>query len=209
MSNFEAAVEMSLNSWVASFPTEFDLPEPTEAYKKDIAKLMDKMRGDRYHKLTRNAARVILIAAIIMAIATATIAATVGRAFIVQKFKDHSTYSVSDTSGVKDVDDIKIGYIPEGFELTYSDNSTTDNGYVYEKDNSWINIRKAEINDETNFETEHKNIEKTSINHHDAILFENPDSNYFGIIWNDGTFIFTVEGNISKEKLISVAESIK
>ena len=160
MNNFEAAVELSMNNWVASLPTEFDLPEPTEEYKKNIAKLMDKMRGDRYHRLTRSTARAILIAAIILAIATVTFAATVGREFIVQKFGTYSTYSVVDDSNAKLVADINIGYIPEGFELTYKDDLDTYIGYSYENGNDWVNVYKTLIDASMAFDTEYYNGKK-------------------------------------------------
>ena len=208
MSNFEAAVEMSLNNWVASFPAEFDLPQPTEKYNRGIAKLMDKMRGDRYHKLTRSAARAILIAAIIMAIATIAIAATVGRDFIVQKFHDYSTYSVMDSSGVKDVEDIHIGYIPEGFELEYKNISKTEDAYVFNNKQSWINIKKIIIDTEIKFDTEHSSERIIKIGLFEGVLFKDLEYNYSGITFNNGSFIITVEGNIAETELIKIAESI-
>ena len=208
MTNFEAAVELSLNKWVASLPTDFALPEPTESYKQGTAKLIDKMRGDRYHKFTRSTARAILIAAIIMAIATAALAATVGKEFIVQQFEKYSTYSVVDASNVEEVEDISIGYIPEGFE--YADSIITDDFRLlsYERKNDWINICKSKIFDQPKFETEHKNYEIIKVNRYDAVLFENPKSNYIGLIYNNGKHVFTLEGNISKDELIRVAENI-
>ena len=209
MTNFEAAVELSLNDWTASFPTEFDLPEPSAAYQKGIAELMDKMRGDRYHKFTRKTARAILIAAIIMAIATVTLAATVGRDFIVQKFSDYSTYNVVDSSGVKDVEDIHIGYIPKGFELSHKESVDDYMFLSYSKQYSVLNIKKAEINDETNFDTEYKNSESISVNQFEGVCFEDTSLNYYGIIWNNGYYTFTVDGNIPKEELLKIAESIE
>jgi hypothetical protein len=208
MSNFEAAVEMSLNNWVASFPAEFDLPQPTEKYNRGIAKLMDKMRGDRYHKLTRSAARAILIAAIIMAIATVAIAATVGRDFIVQKFHDYSTYSVIDSSGVKDVEDIHIGYIPEGFEMINKETSNNDSFLTFSNKEKWINIYKSKINHEIAFDTEHNDSEIIKNNSFNGVYYKDENFNYSGVTWNDGVFVFTIEGNVSKEELTRIAENI-
>lgn len=208
MNNFEAAVELSLNNWVASLPTEFNLPEPTEAYKKGIAKLMDKMRGDRYHRLTRRTARAILIAAIIMAIATVTVAATVGRDFIVQRFSDHSTYSVVDASNVKEVDDIHIGYLPEGFELESKEITDYSQFYVYSKNNYWINIYKSKIDTGLTFDTEYNNGEYIETNTFEGIYFEDESLSYSGIVWNDGNYIYLINSNISKQGLIKIAENL-
>ena len=207
MSNFEAAVDMSLNSWVASFPTEFDLPEPTEAYKTGIAKLMDKMRGDRYHKLTRSTARIILIAAIIMAITTVAIAATVGRDYIVQKFKDHSTYTVADESDVKSVEDINISYLPEGFIFDNKEITDYSQSYVYTNGTYWISIYKTKIDAKVNFESEHKNSENISINAYEGVYFESGGSAK-GVIWNNGIYIYEIEGNISKEEMLKTAKGV-
>ncbi len=208
MTNFEAAVELSLNDWTASFPTEFDLPEPSAAYQKGIAELMDKMRGDRYHKFTRKTARAILIAAIIMAIATVTLAATVGRDFIVQKFSDYSTYNVVDSSGVKDVEDIHIGYIPEGFKLSHKESTNKDYFIVYSSENKWINIYKMRIDSDITFDTEYKNSEELLINSFKGIYYEDHKLEFAGIVWNNGTYNYNIEGNLSKNELIKIAESI-
>ncbi len=208
MTNFEAAVELSLNDWTASFPTEFDLPEPSAAYQKGIAELMDKMRGDRYHKFTRKTARAILIAAIIMAIATVTLAATVGRDFIVQKFSDYSTYNVVDSSGVKDVEDIHIGYIPKGFEV--HDKTVSDDLYllVYNNNDLWINIKESAIDTEVKFDTEFSNGKPIKIGIYDGVLFQDLNKDYTGVTFNNGSYIITVDGNIPETELIRIAESI-
>lgn len=208
MTNFEAAVELSLNNWVASLPTEFDLPEPTQEYKKNIAKLIDKMRGDRYHRFTRNTARAILIAAIIMAIATVTLAATVGREFIVKKFSNYSTYSVVDNSDVESVDEINIGYIPKGFVLDTKDITEYTQSYVYKHNEDWISIYKTRISDDITFDTEYDNSESLTINGVEGVYYQNPNSKSSGVVWNNGDYIFSVQGNISKEELIKIAEKI-
>ena len=206
MTNFEAAVELSLNNWVASFPTEFDLPKPTQEYEKGIAKLFDKMRGDRYHRFTKNTARIILIAAILLAIATVTLAATVGREFIVQKFSDFSTYSVINNSDVEKVYDIEIGYMPEGFEL--EKNYITDNYKAcgYSNDTKWINIYKTKIDSKIEFDTEYKNKDSVIINGYDGVYYSDA-SDFNGIVWNNGYFIYRIQGNISKDELIKIAEN--
>ena len=37
--NFEKAVKLSMNNWVNSLPEDFDLPEPSEDYKKAIKEM--------------------------------------------------------------------------------------------------------------------------------------------------------------------------
>ena len=208
MNNFEAAVELALDEWIASLPTEFDLPEPTESYKKGIEKLMDKMRGDRYHRLTRSAARAVLIAAILLAIATITLAATVGREFIVEKFSNFSSYTVVDDSDVEGVEDINIGYIPKGFELVSKEGKKYLQSYVYYNNNKWISIYKSKISDDITFDTEYKNSESLTINGIEGIYFNDKDLNYSGVVWNNGSHIYLITGNITKDQLIKIAESI-
>ena len=208
MTNFEAAVELSLNNWVKSLPTEFDLPEPTEEYKKNIAKLFDKMRGDRYHKLTRSAVRAILIAAILLALATAVLAATVGREFIIEKFSDFSTYNVVDTSNVKGVDGIEIGYIPQGFECDTTEETDYSVLCIYENNNEWISVYKAKIDSKIEFDTEYNNKEEVKINGVEGVYYKDDSMGCSGIVWNDGNYIYQLESNISKEELIKIAENI-
>ena len=209
MTNFEAAVELSLNDWTASFPTEFDLPEPSAAYQKGIAELMDKMRGDRYHKFTRRTARAILIAAIIMAIATVTLAATVGRDFIVQKFSDYSTYNVVDESAVKKVNNLRIGYVPKGYKIESKEITDYTQNYVYRFNSNWISIFKSKLDTQINYDTEYKNGEHLLINGVEYIYYHDDDLNFSGLVWNNGYFVFTVEGNIAREELLKIAENIE
>ncbi|MFR5876138.1 MAG: hypothetical protein ACLUFN_06580, partial [Eubacterium sp.] len=99
------------------------------SFERKMNRLIDKMRNDKYHHLTRRATRAIIIAAVLLAIATTVIASPRTREYIVEKFNNHSTYSVEEGYEGEIEDDLVVGYIPEGFELTYS-NVDKENGLI-------------------------------------------------------------------------------
>lgn len=115
MNNLGTALQLDLFKELDSLPTEFEEYEHSEKYNKNINRLFDKMRGDKYHRFTKKATTIILVAAILFALVVAGFAATVGRDFVIKTFSDHFAYSVVDKEGKKKVTELNVGYIPAGF----------------------------------------------------------------------------------------------
>ncbi|MGN0522410.1 MAG: hypothetical protein ACI4IQ_07220, partial [Eubacterium sp.] len=117
MDNLQGACLISLNRWVDSIPDDIEDYPFSERHQKEMKRLFSKMRNDKYHRLTKRSARIILIAAILLSLVIATtVNATIGsRKPYVQIYTDHYTYKVEGgyTGDLKE--DLTVGYIPDGF----------------------------------------------------------------------------------------------
>lgn len=203
MNNFNDACTLSCDDWLNKFSDSSDC-EFSKSFDKQMNRLIDKMRKDKYHKLTRKSVQTLIIAAIILSFATTAFAIPSSRKYIIKQFKDHFSYSVVEIDDVESVESIVVGYIPDGFELI---NTSSSFGIVkeYKNHNEWFTINKDEINVETNFdslERKHKIINGT-----EYLLFTTDSTN--GIIWNNGLYTYTITGNIEKDELINIALEVE
>lgn len=182
----------------------------SKPFEKKMNRLLDKMRNDKYHRLTRRAVRAIIIAAILLALATTAIASPRTREYIVERFSDHSAYAVEE-GYVGEIDDLSVGYIPDEYELTYS-NIDKDNGliiYEYTNNGSQITLNKTDESKTMTFDTEFDNSETTVIDDIEYIYYSDKDIGYNGLLWNYSDYSYFISGNIDKDTMIKIAENLK
>ena len=207
MSVFEEACYLSNQRWISSLPEEFEPLEFSKRHQKQMRILFDKMRRDKYHRFTKRATLALIAAIIAISMTITAFAIPSTREFIIHKFFEYSTYSVVGGEA-NTVDNIKIGYIPEGFEKTsdYKDDSMLD--YIYKSlDNlSWFEIRKTMLNQNTDFDTQQYHYEEVKYNNTTYIYYKNNSTK--GYIWNNSNYVYVVSGNISKEVLFNIALSV-
>ncbi|MGN0523183.1 MAG: hypothetical protein ACI4IG_02805, partial [Eubacterium sp.] len=106
MNNFTKACFLLNEEWVNSFPDEIEQFQHSRAYTKNINRLFSKMRNDKYHPLTKGTLRALIIAAIIISLAVTAVALPQSRKYIIEKFTDHSTYTVADDAKANIVTDL-------------------------------------------------------------------------------------------------------
>ncbi len=207
MSNLETALRINLFEEMENLPTEFEEYEHTESYNKSITRLFDKMRGGKLHRFTKKTAVVILVAAIFFALLITGFAAVRTRNFTIIPFSDHFEYRVNNIKGSKNVKEILIGYIPEGFELEFI-NGKTFKHYRFSNGEQYIDIEKDSINGVVGYDTDvyDGNVEVNGITY---IYYVTLEYGINGFIWNDGEYMYSIHGNISKEELLKVALQVK
>lgn len=208
MSVFEEACYLSNQRWISSFPAEFEEVEFSRRHQKRMNILFDKMRRDKYHRLTKRATVALIAAIFIVTMTVTAFAIPVTRDYIIHKLFDHSTYTVVDGED-NEVGEITIGYIPEGFEKTYEHISTEEINYYYlsEKTNEWVNIKVMPLDEKIDIDTEHQEPEFISLGGIEYVLFNN---NYaLGCLWNDGEYTYLIIGNVSREMIFNIAQSIE
>ena len=115
ISNLEQAVALDMEKWLQTLPEEAPAYAFSEKYKKFRVKLFDKMRGEKYHRFTKRATVAIIVAAILFAMAVATLAATVGKDFILKHFNGYAEVEVVDSENAVIVNALSIGFVPDGF----------------------------------------------------------------------------------------------
>lgn len=204
MDNLEKACVLSCEKWCNSFSEEeeFTFSKP---FGKRMDKLVDKMRNNKYHKLTRNAIKMIVVAAIVLSIALTAVAFPGTRKYIIKQFQNYFSYTVSENVEAEEVEELVIGYVPQDFVLTEEYNENLCAYQKYMNVELWFSIFKNPLDTEINYNnanqeiTEHNNIE--------YITFDNGEVT--GIIWNNGEYVYRIDSNLSKNELLKIAYAVK
>jgi len=207
MTPLEEACAISLKRWVDSLPDNIEPYQFSKKHERRMKVLFNKMRGGRYHSITTRATVLLVAAILIFAMAVTAMAIPYTREFIIEKFFDHSTYTVVGGE-YSEIGDIEIGYIPEGFEKDYE--YYGDNYYVvscasYSFDN-WVNIRISLANQEIYFDTETYDTEILTIDNQTYTYHHSDSTN--GLIWNDGNLVYKISGTIGFEEMLQILHSI-
>ncbi|MCD7873168.1 MAG: DUF4367 domain-containing protein [Clostridiales bacterium] len=208
MNNFEKACWLSNKDWVDSLDDSIEY-EFSKSHNRKMNRLFSKMRNNKYHRFTRATARALIIAAIIMAISVTAFAIPATREYILNKFKEYSSYSVNTDSQEK-VDDLSVGYLPEGYKLVSEEKYEMMYIRQYSNPNVRTNlsVKKYYQNGEINFDTENYEKEILNFNGIDYIIYKNSNG-YYGAIWNNSICVFNIDGCSSKEEAINMAKSTK
>lgn len=201
MSQFEEALWLSAENWADSFSTDL----PKHKFSKKHNKVINEIiygNQDKKIKLSKGTIKVLLIAAVLLAIATTTFAIPQSREYIVDKFSNHSEYNVVDKKKSKRVKSLNVKYIPAGFEKV----EDYDFLVQYEKGDRNFVVDKLELSGSVGFDTEHYETENIKINGIDAVYYRS-NNNGKGIIFNDGNYIYIISGNIEKDELVKIAQN--
>lgn len=202
MSAFEEAVWLSCEKWVDSFPTDIPKHHFSEKHNEIINEIIYGKQEKTKHKLSKGTIKVLLIAVVLLAFATTVFAVPASREYIIEKFFNHSEYSVIDNSDFKKVTPLNLNYIPTGFEKVEDYGDT----YLYRKNNKFFTVQKCELSAIVDFDTEKYERENIKINGADAVYFRTNDE-LNGVIFNNGKYIFIVNGNISKDDIVNIAQN--
>ena len=203
----QACINTNLE-WIASLPENPPQPEYSEKYLKNINKLLDKMRDDRYHRYTSKTARVILVAAIVMAISTVTVFATTDiGSYILNELQDHAIFQSLFESDEKFDNTIKLDYTLDGFNKT---NEYYGEAYSFiefrNSNGSAFTIAKSVNGAEVGLDNEDTNNYIIQLYEREYIVYEEPDS--VRIVWCNLNFTYKISGNISIDEALKIAENI-
>lgn len=203
MSIFEEVCNLSCEKWVDSFSGDIPAHEFSKRHKKAINSILYTEGDKKKRKLSTKTIKIILIAAILLALAITALAIPITQKYIVRNYPDHSIYEVIGFYFEKDVRSLTVNYVPEGFAIS---EEGTDYR-LYKNGDKEILIEKSKIDATVYFDTEKYGSETIEINDIKATYYES-DNNYKGTIFNNGEYIFSVSGNISKKEIVRIAQNI-
>ncbi len=130
---------------------------------------------------------------------------------VVQQFEKFNLFHHDENGEVKHyltVDDVIIGYIPEGFELTNEIVNETRRTYCYVKgENDFILSIVLSAWTDVGVDNEH-DYEIRYINHREAHISYDNNTQSGAIVIPDETVTIIISGNIAKEELVRIAENI-
>lgn len=210
MNNLQLAAMECNKRWMATLPENPPEPEYSEEFHRNMAKLLDKMRGNRYHYFTRKTARIILVAAIIMSLLTVTVFATtdLGK-YILNELSDHAIFQ-SLFEPQEEVDgQIECGYIPDGYEIVQESYDDNHCAIVYENNSGeHFSVTKRLNGDEIGLDNEETNKTIIQSAEKEFAVYEK-DNGDIRIVWCDLNYTYTVAGNLSLDDAIKIAENVK
>ncbi|MBR0541656.1 MAG: DUF4367 domain-containing protein [Clostridia bacterium] len=207
MTPLEEACAISLKRWVDSLPDDIEPYKFSKKHERRMKVLFNKMRGGRYHSITTRATVLLVAAILIFAMAVTAMAIPYTREFIIEKFFDHSTYTVVGGE-YSEIGDIEIGYIPEGFEIyeVFNGKTTKRISYKSKSNDMWFDIKFSLANQDSYFDTETYNAERIKVNYKEYVHYYSQTTN--GFLWNNGKYSITIFGIISQDEMIRIIESI-
>lgn len=208
MNNLKDACILQNNSWIQDIPDILPEPDYSKKHIRAINRLKNKMRNDRYHRVTANTFRVLVAAAVIFALAVTAFAIPATRDFIIEKFDKYSTVIFSSNEKADGIGTLELGYIPEGFELTKetSLNIVMLKSYVNDT-NRFFEIEKSLTTFEIAFDTEEYDYEEIVINSQTYVYYQMSDE-VLGLIWNSDGYTYKITTNLDLDEAIKISENI-
>ena len=209
MNKLARACELSLNDWFDTFPEVIPEAECSKKHEKWKKNLFNKMRNDRYHRFTTKTVKVMLIAATLCALLLTAFVVPSSREFIVDHFDIFSRYKLTESNNNAVDGEITVGYIPEGFELTNEQKSARAimNDY-YNSNGEFFTISKYSSSIEVDLDTETGNIENIMVNNKSYSYYVDANNHNY-LVWNQNDYVYQVEGTLSKDELLNIAEMVK
>ena len=207
MSEFEEALWLSAENWADSFPTDSPKHKFSETHNKVINEIIYG-KQDKKIKLSKGTIKVLLIAAVLLAIATTAFAIPQSREYIVDKFSNHSEYNVVDKKKSTKVKSLNVNYIPAGFEKV--EDYISEDFYIenYKNADKSFAVQKLKLSRSIGFDTEYHDAENIKTNDLDGVYYRD-DNEEKGIIFNDGNYIYIISGNIEKDELVKIAQNVE
>ena len=213
------AVAAYMEEEFARLPSEDEIGE--HHFSPEFEQKMEALltRGIRPYRRRTAGKRVAVLAAVIALLAACMLSVGAVRESIVSFFTEvyeeftaiifEQPEESVQTDAAVSIDEIEITYIPEGFEVNQQNRSAeklsveyTDNevGYI-------IVDQRLLGEDGIGLNTEDVEYQIVEVNGQRGVFYEN--RGYATLMWNDAKQYFIVSGNINKEEIIKIAESIK
>lgn len=212
---------LAQEQWVAAFPPLEEEHVFSRQFDRRMEHLYSKMRGDRYHHLTRTSLSVLVAAALIAALMVASVAIAPARRYLIEVFDDHTEFR-TENSGLTSISmDMHYGYIPEGYELMEREidgeecalDTKGKTGFVADyhfEDGTgrWIDVSKTLAGGQLDVDSEDNPIE--IISHDDTtyyLSFSEPDIT--GVYWLKAGIQYDLGGKITREEALKMAYQIQ
>ena len=210
MSKFARACILSYEEWVATIPEELPKPEYSKKHIRRMNALKNKMRGNVYHHFTTKTIRIMLVAAILLALMMTAFVFPSSRDSFMDNFNIASRYQMTKHNKNSVPDEITVGYIPEGFELESKENLLKYLILKYTNPNGKsITIYKASSSTEIYFDTETQDSEIIYINNITYTYSENTLNNSKNVVWIENDYVYRIDGNLAKNELLKISSNIK
>lgn len=208
MSNLQKACEISLERWIDSLPENPEKHKFSKKHNREMKKIINSIDGKKRLHFTKKTARAILVAAIILALAVTAFAIETSHNYDLNPFNIYTEFSVDSENGNKDIDEISLHYIPDGYSLTYDSVLNNYRLYEYTNENSeWFIVHILESSSVSNLDTEKYECSTTEINGVEYVVFTDGEE-YTGVACNKDGYYIMIDGIINSDELLDIAENV-
>jgi hypothetical protein len=104
-------------------------------------------------------------------------------------------------------DEIRLGYIPEGFTLDRSDITESYIYLMFKNESKYFTFTMDDIQSTTSIDTENAGTKKININDFEAYYSTNNNVNI--LVWHNNQEVFQISGNIEEKEIINIAKKVK
>lgn len=208
MSNLQEACEMSLQRWIDSLPENPEKHKFSKKHNREMKKIINSLDGKKRLRFTKKTARAILVAAILLALAVTAFAIETSHNYDLNPFNIYTEFSINSENDNKDIDEISLHYIPDGYSMTYKSAVDNQRIYVYADYNSnSFNVQIFEANTVSNLDTEKYESSITEINGKEYVVFTDGEE-YNGVVCNKDGYYIIVDGIMKSDELLDIAENV-
>ena len=128
---------------------------------------------------------------------------------VVNFYEKYIKFDFNVTAGGEEtIGEYTLGYVPDGFVRTDALETDAKNKYRYENEEKFFCIIYYAKNREINYDDENGKVHIVDINGVDGYLIE-----YLGgrcsLTWQNNKAVFTMDGDLSVDEMIKIAEKIK
>lgn len=209
MSKLAEACALSFEEWISTFPETMPKAECSPQHEKWKKKLFNKMRNDRYHVLTTKSIKIMLVAAILCALLMSAFVFPSSRESIVDSFDDFSIFKMTKDNNNYVNTEIKVGYLPEGYEFAQTIDTGKHKMYRYENSKGdFFTILKYSSSITVEYDSEYKVSNEVTVNNTKYVYCEG-NLGLNKIIWTKNDYVYQIEAHFNKEGLLIIAENIE
>ena len=209
MSKLAEACALSFEEWISTFPETMPKAECSPQHEKWKKKLFNKMRNDHYHVLTTKSIKIMLVAAILCALLMTAFSFPSSREGFVNSFDDFSIFKLTKDNNNYVNSDIKVGYIPEGFELESSSCVGKNLLNRYENDNGEnFSILKSSSSMYVEYNSENTESTEYTINGIKYVYCKG-NAQVYNLIWIKYDYVYRIEARFNLDELLKIAQSVE
>ena len=212
MDNFTQACIISNSRWVEGLEAELSVHDFSKAHEKAMKRIIGSL-GRSSHNMSRLFVAA-LIAAIIIAITCLTVMGIPQTYdYTITQKADSAYYEVvyNRNERPKEVKNITVGYIPDGYAPYNFNEGSSGYFYVYRygETEKEISVSKSILAGAYQFDNEEYPYEIVKQREIDYIIYRSNEASY-GIIWNANGYMYCVTStDLSRQELIKIAKNVK
>ena len=218
-----AVIKAAELDYMSDIPPEEELSQvikPSATFEKKMAKLINdpktytkKSRRPTYIKALRTVASIFLVISIMFSLSMLNPVARAKFVALVRSwFEDHTEYAIIDDAGVKIPDSATLGYIPDGFSLSFEAHNQISLNLLFRADTGkYFDVEIFGDRNLLHLDNEHATLYSSSVDGYAVDVYESEGEDYPSTIVcydEDNALIISITGTLSIDELTQVLEEL-